>query len=188
MLRVAPRQGGGPVGSACVLSLTLQPADARTRSREKSMRTRTWRHTGTRAGTHLHLVLLLLEGEEAEDDGPDEHAQEADEQEVAHRVRVVIGKRHRGRVVLFLSSAAVTTCQTQARCMDVSGSVFFARTRRAVRLRELVQLRSAPQEMWLRIAKIRRRMRFCARAFGFGFGESDVLIDRGSDFSGNVLR
>jgi len=35
-----------------------------------------------RCETHLHLVLLLLEGEEAEHDGSDEHPEEADQQKV----------------------------------------------------------------------------------------------------------
>lgn len=69
------------------------------------MRAHTWGHTGTRASTHLHLVLLLLEGEEAEDDGPDEHAQEADQKEVLGRRRILrlqrlgVGKprQHLGR-------------------------------------------------------------------------------------------
>ncbi len=32
--------------------------------------------------THLHLVLLLLEREEAEHDGSDEHSEEADQEKV----------------------------------------------------------------------------------------------------------
>ena len=102
------------------------------------------RDGGDKEGQDVHHgVDLARDAHVEEDDGADEHAQEPDEQKVAHRVRVVIRKGHRRRVVLVLSSAAVTMCQTQVRCMDVSGLVLFARTRRAVRLRELVQLRSA---------------------------------------------
>ena len=49
-----------------------------------------------------HGVDLAGDAHVEEDDGTDEHAEEADQEEVAHRVGVVIGEGDGGGVILFV--------------------------------------------------------------------------------------
>jgi len=87
------------------------------------------RHGGDEEGEHVHHgVDLAGDAHVEEHDGTDEHAQEANEEEMAHRVGVVIGKGHSRSVLVLLTPGKSHSCipadpSAEAACTVAAASV-----------------------------------------------------------------